>query len=480
MKLPYNKNDPFSIEKYAKILLNKSIKDVIGQKAVQERIGKGKFGQLIEELYFQYSPNSISQPDFPEAGVELKTSPLKKLGNSFVSKERLVFNIIDYNTEYKKSFANSSFWKKNSLLLLMFYLYERENIDIDYIFKIIRLWRFPVKDLKIIKEDWEKIVQKIKDGKAHELSEGDTFYLGACTKGANKESTRKQPFSSIPAKQRAFSLKSKYLNFIIQKSLYEKEELIDISEYKSILEEPEVQVAAESETEYSKKFLFDIEPIVKTLNDYRNNESFEELVIRKFIPFYNNTEKQLIKKLNINIETAAKNKFEVISRGILGIKKKKIEEFEKADVQMKTIRIESNNSIKESMSFRQIQFKEIIYEDWEDSEWYQELSRRLFFVIFKADNNNEYRLMKAFFWSIPQNDMDLLQTVWIDTKRKIKKGDFEHFIKSSDNRIGHVRPKARDSEDLMEAPDGTMQKKKCFWLNSAYIKSVIEKEIRLR
>ena len=26
---------------------------------------------------------------------------------------------------------------------------------------------------------------KIAEGKAHELSEGDTFYLGACTKGAN-------------------------------------------------------------------------------------------------------------------------------------------------------------------------------------------------------------------------------------------------------------------------------------------------------
>ena len=33
-------------------------------------------------------------------------------------------------------------------------------------------------DLEIIKKDWELIKQKIANGKAHELSEGDTFYLG--------------------------------------------------------------------------------------------------------------------------------------------------------------------------------------------------------------------------------------------------------------------------------------------------------------
>ena len=38
--------------------------------------------------------------------------------------------------------------------------------------------------MKIIKDDYEKIVRKIQNGRAHELSEGDTMYLGACTKGA--------------------------------------------------------------------------------------------------------------------------------------------------------------------------------------------------------------------------------------------------------------------------------------------------------
>ena len=75
--------------------------------------------------------------------------------------------------------------------------------------------------------NWEKIREKIRNGIAHEISEGDTFYLGACTKGTNSSSVRKQPFSPILAKQRAYSLKPKYLNIIIQKALNGEEIFID-------------------------------------------------------------------------------------------------------------------------------------------------------------------------------------------------------------------------------------------------------------
>ena len=66
------------------------------------------------------------------------------------------------------------------------------------------LFTYPEADLEIIRQDWEAIVNKIRAGKAHELSEGDTNYLGACTKGSNKNSLRSQPYSEIPAMQRAF------------------------------------------------------------------------------------------------------------------------------------------------------------------------------------------------------------------------------------------------------------------------------------
>lgn len=465
--LPYDRTSAVSIEEYAKQLLNRSLRDIFGNDIEQRKTHKGKLGQLVEELYFQYKPNSKAQADFLEAGVELKTTPIKNIKSGFVAKERLVFNIIDYHKEYQYTFKESSFWAKNQLLLLMFFLYEKDQLDIDAIFKIIRLWRFPVNDLKIIKDDWEKIVKKIKEGKAHEISEGDTFYLGACTKGANNKSKRSQPFSATPAMQRAFSLKSKYLNYIINNSFSDREQLPSTEGYENILTLHHT-LAAEPEAAYMIRPRLNFEPIVKHINEYGEGESFEELVIRKFKPFYNKSEKELMQEFDI--KTIAKNKFSIIAKAILGIKSEHIEEFEKADILMKTIRLQFNGSIKESMSFKQIKFKEIIKEEWEESAWYEELNRRFFFIIFQEDKFGSYRLKDVKFWTMPQQDMAVVQRVWMDTKKKVIKSDFDHFIKASDNMVGHVRPKGRDSHDLMEAADGSMQKKKCFWLNSSYTK----------
>ncbi len=472
--LPYDKNDPRSIETYAKRLLGKTLRQVIGNHIEQKYKGKGKLGQILEDLYFLYKPNSIAGPDFEEAGVELKTSPIKKLSKGYVSKERLVFNIINYLEEYKEDFRTSSFWKKNQLLLLMFFLYEQDKVDVDYVFKIIRLWQFPPTDLKIIKDDWEKIIGKIKEGKAHELSEGDTLYLGACTKGANKTSLRKQPFSLEPAMQRAFSLKSKYLNFIIEKGLLNEDVIVDYTEYDEILGEG--SIVSESQKSYRRLVLKDVEPIVKDVSEYQTGETFEDLVKRKFHPFIGLTEGELLDKLDIK-QSKAKNRFHLLSKeivkSILGISKNKIEEFEKADIVMKTIRLEKNGNLKESMSFAQIQFKHILEEDWLDSYWHETLTKRFFFVVFQKDADLAFRLKKVMFWTMPANDLGVAHKFWVDTKSKIRDDDFKNFIKISDDMICHVRPKGINSKDLMETATGRMEKKKCYWLNSSYIKKII-------
>ena len=62
--------------------------------------------------------------------------------------------------------------------------------------------------MKIIEHDFNVIKDKICAGKAHELSEGDTLYLGAATKAATSEDRREQPFSDELAKPRAFAFKN--------------------------------------------------------------------------------------------------------------------------------------------------------------------------------------------------------------------------------------------------------------------------------
>ena len=309
MKLPYNPSDKNSIIEYAKKLKGTSLRPVCDPTVLEHSYsGKGNFGQVLEKFYFGYEPNSVAEADFAQIGMELKSSPLKQLKNDeFRSKERLVLNIINYVNVVNQNFENSDFFKKNASILLIFYLHNAGYDILDYLIKLVDEWSFPSTDLEIIKKDWQTINEKIANGKAHELSEGDTFYLGACTKGANALSVRKQPFSEIPAKQRAYSFKQGYVNHIIASIANENKGI-----YGKLI--PNAQVA--------------------------KKQTIEEIVISKFKPFYGKTEEEIIKTLKIKINTKAKSFYANLTKAILGIElDKEIEEFEKAEIIVKTVRL---------------------------------------------------------------------------------------------------------------------------------------------
>ena len=155
-----------------------------------DKKAKGSIGQIVEEGIFRYPVNSRAEADFSNLGVELKVTGLKLLKNHQLAiKERLVLNIINYFEESKVDFEHSSFWAKNKLILIMFYLYEYERNDSNYMILESVLHKFLPKDLEIIKSDWKIIHDKIVNGEAQNISEADTMYLGACTKGSDAESS---------------------------------------------------------------------------------------------------------------------------------------------------------------------------------------------------------------------------------------------------------------------------------------------------
>lgn len=81
----------------------------------------------------------------------------------------------------------------------------------------VNLFTPPQADLEIIVNDYNKINAKITAGLAHEISEGDTMYLGACTKGATAaKSLRPQYYGDhIPAKKRNFCFKRSYMDYVL-------------------------------------------------------------------------------------------------------------------------------------------------------------------------------------------------------------------------------------------------------------------------
>jgi len=463
MKLPYNAEDKKSIIEFAKLLKDKSLRQVCDITAIKnDRKGKGHFGQILEEFYFRYKANSDAEPDFSIAKLELKSSPLKRLkNNEYRSKERLVLNIINYVNVVNQNFENSDFIKKNASILLIFYLHQVDFDILDYLIKLVDEWSFPLTDLEIIKKDWETINKKIADGKAHELSEGDTFYLGACTKGANALSVRKQPFSEIPAKQRAYSFKQGYVNHIIASIANEPTEI-----YGKLI--PSVSVA--------------------------KKQTIEEIVISKFKPFYGKTEEEILKKLDLDLNRKAKSFYANLTKAILGISlDKEIEEFEKAEITVKTVRLKENNLPKEDISFPTFKYEELVNEDWENSNFKDILEHKFLFVFFQFENE-KLILRKVKFWNMPYLELLEVEKVWMKTQQIVAKGEIVRGFKTDKNgkvsrltnfpdkefsKVSHVRPHAKDASDTYALPKKDKLTKQmkytkhCFWLNNSYVRDQI-------
>ena len=160
---------------------------------------------------------------------------------------------------------------------------------------------------------------------AHELSEGDTRYLGACTKGATAaKSEQKQYYSDIPAKRRAYSLKQSYMTYVINYYI-----IGNIDTYESFLQ-----------------------------NSTLGEESFDSIVINRLNEYKGYFEEQLYTKFNVNSKSKQANS-SLVSK-ILGVKTENIEEFKKANIEIKTIRISKNGMPRESMSFPKFKILDFI------------------------------------------------------------------------------------------------------------------------
>ena len=185
----------------------------------------------------------------------------------------------------------------------------------------------------------------------------------------------------------------------------------------------------------------------------------------------------------------AKNFYSSLTKNILGISaEKRIEEFEKADIEVKTVRLLDNDMPKEHLSFPAFEYKELINEDWETSDLKNKLDKKFFFVFFQY-NGKELLLQKVKFWNMPLIDLEQARTVWTNTIKTIIDGNivrdikngirYTYFTGSSENSVCHVRPHASNANDCftLPCPDQLTglkaYTKQSFWLNAKYILKTI-------
>jgi DNA mismatch repair protein MutH len=145
---------------------------------------------------------------------------------------------------------------------------------------------------------------------------------------------------------------------------------------------------------------------------------------------------------------------------------------------MKTIRIQHNGSIKESMSFENIDYMEVAEcDNWYESRLYELFSSRFIFVVFKEQtpNKGDYVLDNVFFWTMPREDLEWAETYWVHIRKNVLDNHIseEYWWKSKDKKKFHVRPKAQKATKLALSPNGKWVKKFCYWFNNDYVKQIV-------
>lgn len=218
-------------------------------------------------------------------------------------------------------------------------------------------------------------------------------------------------------------------------------------------------------------------------------QTIEEIVISKFKPYYGNTIEEILTKTGTKINTKAKSFYANLTKVILGIEfNQEIEEFEKAEIKVKTVRLKENNLPKEDISFPNFKYEEIVKQEWDETDFKDILEHKFLFIFYQYENE-ELILRKVKFWNMPYIDILEAEKVWKKTKEIVQNGTivkevrndirFTNFPNKSFNSVAHVRPHATNANDTYPLP--TRDKltkadeytKHCFWLNSNYVRDEI-------
>ena len=465
-KLPYDDSDLESILRYAGKLTGKTLDELIsgGEIVIGDTHSKGRFGQILEENYFHIPNNSLPEPDFRKVGMELKVAPMKGKGDKMTSKERMVLGIINYGEVPKKGFR--TFLDKGSHILIVFY-HWKENTDV-HSYRILKVvdWKPTEEELRLILDDWKVIEGYILRGEADLLSERQTKYLAANTKGVGHgKDDRPQPFSDRPAKQRSLSFKAPFMTALFRSHP-------DVNEM--FIEAPIDKEKDDSDTIFK--------------GAWSEDQTFEEYVMARFDRFVGKTCLEIEEMLNIELNETSKQYYYTLTLAMLDVfGKKRVKEFDEAGIIIKTARIKLNGQPKESMSFPAFKCEELVEQTWDTSDFYSQIDHEFLIPVFQfntPDPRNEGRkeltFRGAFFWYVPDEDFKVIQKVWEDTQAKVSRMDFDHFIGASDHLIAHVRPHGRNKEDTYPFRGGHYTKRS-FWFNDNYIRGVIKESLdRLR
>lgn len=428
-----------------------ALRDIDQKGWLKNTSNKGAIGNMIQEDFFGIPANSDREADFNFHGIELKVTPIKrKKGEGFSSKERLVLGMINYMNDYTIPYEESLPNKKTKNTLLIFYLYEENTPAEQFIILKSMMFQLPAEDIPQVKADYNTIIEKIKAGKAHEISEKQQIYLGACTKGQGRgRDFVNQPFSEIKAKSRAYSYKVGYMSAYFRK-------LMTPSEIEHIL--------------------------------IPRKQSFLEMVEETFTKYINRTDEEIRKNIEYTKSINAKDYLASLTNCLFGdhtnSKVNQTQEFMKEGYALKTITKRLDKNKNQDMAFPNIDFFEIQYDTFEESSWYGRFAETKYIVaVWKEVEEKKYVLEQFTYWIPTERFINQAENIYNHIKMMLEndilvvfnQGQTKHqtwkdnLPKKGEYAPFQVRPKGSGESVIFTLPNGKMFKKKCFMIDKEYI-----------
>lgn len=451
------------------------------------RKAKGLLGQIIEESVLGYTLNSDKMPDIQVGDdfYELKVTPLKHLRRGpapkVSAKERLVMDIINYMTLPQERFETSTFWTKAQRMIVVYYYDDRNDTEAQARedCKVLGsfVFHYEPDDLATIRADWEFIHKKVSEGYANELSESDTSYLAASTKGQTAESSLRAapaPASSespqIEAKQRAFSYKPSFMTTVARRVLNPSGSLnrFHLSPHQTLEEYVRLKIGNNA------------------------GRTVQDLSSEYGLP---------IRTANGSISKSFNQRLTLRLLGTESTRPEEIEQFAAAGVtQVKTTVLYQDGLPQQDMSFPYLKIK-----DWEELadasvQWHDSTLYRFFeetkfcITVFQGQGKNrndclteDDQLVGGFLWNMPERDIEnYVRPAW-ETVHNLMVNNKPTYYNDSDrknrlpgksfNGVFHMRPHGRNSKDTIELPNGEEITKQCWWLDRKYIARIVESHL---
>ena len=277
---------------------------------------KGVVGRIYEAT-FGIPANSIRGPDFPGAGMELKSVPIILTGGEAKAKERISIAMIDFAGLRSRPGIRRKSGRNSIGCCMIFYGWEPLQPIARFKTLVTGIWSPDESTLRTIQADWERIRGLVVANCRSEVSESLSSILGAATKGAGHGSV-----------SRAWSLKQPFVGWIYREMTGDEPV-------------PSETAAPDPAAEFEARTL-------ATLSSYVGRP-FDQLA-----------------SLAGREGKQGKAAVAQIVRALIGERAKgRSGDFLRFGVEVKTVPVDQSGRVVESMSFPAFVHEELVFEDWE-------------------------------------------------------------------------------------------------------------------